>query len=402
MKKVFLTILFAVTIITLLSISGYAANNEVTVNVDGKTVLFDVPPQVINGRTMVPIRAIFEALGADVEWDDSTNTANSSIGNYKVSLTLNQDYIVANSEKIQMDTQAIMVNNRILAPARFVAESFLCDVLWEEASQIVHIFTPYNLNEFYPYSDLPSLTTQIAKPPIDIGADFDVDENGRDIFSFAYSLPIDFAQEGMKEGGIFINYVESLSNHGWVWNEEKSSFGDKEIVLYFYKDNNIAIISFVKSEELSDNDNALVTVVYDVNPSYISNSPSLTQQPSGSISQQEILELNESVYLGMKDFSTALEYFTKVLKASSIYRKENWYFAGYGHVLLALFDFERAYKISSKYSETNDATKYLEIIIKNLKSIPEDYSNNIDGNLNAVVYALQGLDQSLNLLKPQN
>ena len=393
MKKVFLSIVFVVTIIISMSVSVYASEQEVKVNVDGITVLFDVPPQIINGRTMVPIRAIFEALGANVEWDNSTSTANASIGDYNVSLTLNQDYIVADSEKIQMDTQAIMINNRILAPARFVAESFLCEVLWEEASQTVHIFTPYNLNEFYPYSDLPSLQAQIGIFPIDVGADFDVDENGRDIFSFTYSLPIDVAQEGLKEGGIFINYVDYLSNHGWVYNNEKSSFGNKEIILYFSKDNNIAIISFLKSEEASDN-NALVCVVYDVNPSYITNSPSETQ-PQNTISKQEILELAESVNLGIEDLTTALEFFNKELTTSNIDQKKSYYMSGTVFIDMALLDFERAYKISSKYSETNDATKYLEIIIKNLKSIPEDYSNNIAGNLGAAVYALQDLTKAV-------
>ncbi len=48
------------------------ASREIRVMVDGKYIDFDVPPQVINSRTMVPVRAIFEELGADVEWYGAT------------------------------------------------------------------------------------------------------------------------------------------------------------------------------------------------------------------------------------------------------------------------------------------------------------------------------------------
>lgn len=47
----------------------YGSNKEINVYLDANEIEFDVPPQIINGRTMVPIRAIFEKMGANVEWD---------------------------------------------------------------------------------------------------------------------------------------------------------------------------------------------------------------------------------------------------------------------------------------------------------------------------------------------
>ena len=46
----------------------------ITVLLDGSPMTFAVPPQIINGSTMVPMRAIFDALGATVRWDGTTRT----------------------------------------------------------------------------------------------------------------------------------------------------------------------------------------------------------------------------------------------------------------------------------------------------------------------------------------
>ena len=55
-------------------------NEKIKVIIDIKNVKFDVPPTIVNGRTLVPLRAIFEALGATVEWDDATQTVTSEKG----------------------------------------------------------------------------------------------------------------------------------------------------------------------------------------------------------------------------------------------------------------------------------------------------------------------------------
>ena len=60
----------------LFGIEAYAEEAKtVSVYTDGTQIDFDVEPQIINDRTMVPMRAIFEAIGAEVNWDDSTKTA---------------------------------------------------------------------------------------------------------------------------------------------------------------------------------------------------------------------------------------------------------------------------------------------------------------------------------------
>ena len=72
MKK----ILSLIAITSLLAIAPVvSADNTISVNIDGTPVEFDVPPMIINDRTMVPMRATLEMLGADVSWDDTNRVA---------------------------------------------------------------------------------------------------------------------------------------------------------------------------------------------------------------------------------------------------------------------------------------------------------------------------------------
>lgn len=59
-----------------------------TVDLDGKQLSFDVQPTIENGRTLVPLRAIFEAMGANVDWNQSTQTATATKDGTTVKLTI--------------------------------------------------------------------------------------------------------------------------------------------------------------------------------------------------------------------------------------------------------------------------------------------------------------------------
>ncbi len=106
------------------------AADGITVILDGNELSFDVPPQIINGRTMVPIRAIFEALGAEVSWDDATKTVTATIDDYTVECTINSKVMTVCGEKVEMDVSPVIIDGRTLMPARFAAEAFGCSVGW--------------------------------------------------------------------------------------------------------------------------------------------------------------------------------------------------------------------------------------------------------------------------------
>lgn len=133
-----------VLMLSLLLVPAALAANEIRVTIDGAFIQFDVPPQAINNRTMVPLRAIFESLGASVEWDGNTQTVYAYKDDITVISTLGQRTMYVNGEAREMDVAPIAINGRILVPARFVAEAFDCTVTWSGADKIVVIETNFS------------------------------------------------------------------------------------------------------------------------------------------------------------------------------------------------------------------------------------------------------------------
>ena len=79
MRKKVISIVLSLVFILSLS-NAVFADNGITVKLDDKQLTFDVPPQIIDGRTMVPMRKIFEELGASVDWNAETRTITSKKG----------------------------------------------------------------------------------------------------------------------------------------------------------------------------------------------------------------------------------------------------------------------------------------------------------------------------------
>lgn len=137
-----LVVILAVTSITCIS----AAEEGIKVYLEGRRINFDVQPQTINNRTMVPIRAIFEAMGASVTWDDTTKTAISTKDDITVKMTLNSTTEYINDTAYTMDVTPVIISGRTLAPARYVAEAFGYYVNWDAMTQSVLISKEANFD----------------------------------------------------------------------------------------------------------------------------------------------------------------------------------------------------------------------------------------------------------------
>ncbi|MGN0183447.1 MAG: stalk domain-containing protein [Candidatus Ornithomonoglobus sp.] len=113
--------------------------NKVSVTLNGIPVSFDQNPIIEDGRTLVPLRAIFEALGAVIDWDGDTQTVTSTKNGTVVKLKIGDNIMQKNDERIELDVPAKIVNERTLVPARAVAEAFGCKVDWNGDTQTVII-----------------------------------------------------------------------------------------------------------------------------------------------------------------------------------------------------------------------------------------------------------------------
>ena len=119
-----------------------SVNSGVHVYYNGKRISFHSygqNPGIMGGRTLVPLRSIFEAMGAEVEWDGATSTAIAKRGNIEVKITIGANNIYKNGEAISVDVPAQLMNNRTMVPARVIAEAFGADVQWNGNGRTVLI-----------------------------------------------------------------------------------------------------------------------------------------------------------------------------------------------------------------------------------------------------------------------
>lgn len=124
--------LISFVLLSALLISGAAA---VDLYVDTNKIETDTPPTLVDGRTLVPVRAIFEALGATVEWDNETRTATGTRGETTVVIQIDNTTAYVNGDPKELDVPAQIINNRTMVPARFISESLDCEVTWYQETQ---------------------------------------------------------------------------------------------------------------------------------------------------------------------------------------------------------------------------------------------------------------------------
>jgi len=106
---------------------------------DNNYLTFDVPPQIESGRTLVPLRAIFEALGATVEWDASTQTVTATKDGTTVKLQIGSKIAYKNGSPVPLDVPGKIHNGRTLVPLRFVSEAMGASVEWKADTQTIII-----------------------------------------------------------------------------------------------------------------------------------------------------------------------------------------------------------------------------------------------------------------------
>jgi len=136
MRKPVMVLAFAL-IVTLLAATPVFAAPQVFV--DGQRLVSDVPPTIENGVTLVPLRAIFQALGAEVEWNGTTQTVTARKGGTTVMLIIGQKTAYKNGNPVDLQVPGRIVDGRTLVPLRFVSEALGAKVDWEGNTQTITI-----------------------------------------------------------------------------------------------------------------------------------------------------------------------------------------------------------------------------------------------------------------------
>jgi hypothetical protein len=133
-KLIFCLVLVAM----MLCFGGVAQASEVVI--DGKSLVFDTKPAIINGRVLVPFRGIFEALGAEVQWYGDTGKIIAHRGNTTIEINIGGSTL-KNGKPVSLDVPPRIIRGRTMVPIRFVSEALGAQVHWDKARQRVVIIT---------------------------------------------------------------------------------------------------------------------------------------------------------------------------------------------------------------------------------------------------------------------
>lgn len=158
MKKIGEVLLTSAISFAMVSTS-FAANSSVTNNntvhknqgtisikVNGTAVKSDTAPIIVDNRTLVPARAVFEQLGALITWDEKMGQVGVELGGYKILLTINNNKASVNNKSVEMDVPAKIINSRTMIPLRFVGEQLNMDVGWNANEKLVTVNSKKNGN----------------------------------------------------------------------------------------------------------------------------------------------------------------------------------------------------------------------------------------------------------------
>jgi len=131
-------------IISVLSTCCLAASDTIKVYRDGRQLSFDVDPCIINSRTMVPMRAIFEDYGMTVSWTDSSKTITATKGSQTIIMQIGNNTINNNGKSVYTDVAPLIKNSRTLVPLRVISECLGMQVTWDDNSRSVYITSSGN------------------------------------------------------------------------------------------------------------------------------------------------------------------------------------------------------------------------------------------------------------------
>lgn len=234
-------LVFVLAVSMVVPMTCFASGIKVTLN--GEQIYFDQPPVIRNGRTLVPVRAIFEAMGCTVLWDGANQIVNVATEFGMMTLGIGSNYISYRNENedrsIFTDVPPQIINMRALVPVRAIAECTGYKVDWDDATQTV-IITGEMKGLTIPNADIPGYYSGTKTP--DFGVCFNIaavkSENG----AYTYN--------GVT-GKQVIEYIETyLASAGFLIDTENEIFGAFIFVLSNSRTEEIVRISYYKSDKL--------------------------------------------------------------------------------------------------------------------------------------------------------
>ena len=249
MKKK-LAIVLAVCMVLTMGMTAFA-ERPVKLYVGGEIVKSDVKPRVVDGRTMLPLRATFEAIGAKISWDSDTQTVTATKGDTVITLTIGSNTMTVNGVEKELDVAAYIENGRTMVPVRACAEAFGLQVDWYGETNTVKV-----------RKEMSVLAENIC--PDGYWEKFEYDESGNEIYyesSRGSWWRIEYDQNGNK-------ISKEYPNNVWTkWDYDQNGNVIYQETIYEnmkIPDENNNVVPMVSWEryEYDDNNNIIYTENY--------------------------------------------------------------------------------------------------------------------------------------------
>jgi len=163
MKHLLPLVLLCTLVATLVPAAPVSAQT-IRVIVDGQPVVFDQPPITIGGRVLVPLRGVFERLGAFVEWEPSTNVVTAVRSGTQIQLQIGNRRALVNGNPTLLDIPPMVVRGRTLVPLRFISEALGAQVDWDPGARIVYVSSGQTGQPPLPRPPAPQ--PPVVQPPV--------------------------------------------------------------------------------------------------------------------------------------------------------------------------------------------------------------------------------------------
>ncbi|MRN53575.1 family 10 glycosylhydrolase [Paenibacillus monticola] len=141
-RKWMLGLLVILLCLPMWSSGARAATLQITIELDGETLVSDVPPYITTSNvTMVPISVISKGLSAGVDWNQSTKAVTITKGDTVLKLTSGQQFAFVNETSVALETSVQIKQGRVMVPLRFVSEQLGLQVIWNQAAKHIALYS---------------------------------------------------------------------------------------------------------------------------------------------------------------------------------------------------------------------------------------------------------------------
>jgi hypothetical protein len=118
-----------------------ASTAPIRIDLNGQEQYYGQEPVIVNGTTLVPMRGLFEALGADVKWDDATQSVTGTKDRHIVELQIGGKSALVDGRIVALEAEPALIDSRTMIPLRVVAEAFGATITWDGANRAISIQT---------------------------------------------------------------------------------------------------------------------------------------------------------------------------------------------------------------------------------------------------------------------